>query len=94
VKAVNKVALEVEKDNDDVQKQIQELQRVMEPKRVRTHADTVDDDEECEKQSSDDWDLPDHRREATRVQNHHSIGQYQVNLKFEKKKIYRKSYFK
>ena len=46
---------------------------MMEPKRARTHAATADDDEECEKQSCDDWDLPDHRREATRVQNHRSI---------------------
>jgi hypothetical protein len=52
----------VEKDNDDVQKEVQELQRVMEPKRPRTHVDTTDDDEECEKQSWEDWDLPDHRR--------------------------------
>ncbi len=44
----------------------------MEPKRSRTHAATVDDDEECDKQSSDDWDLPDYRREATHIQNHHS----------------------
>ena len=45
----------------------------MEPKRARTHAATADDDEECEKQSCDDWDLPDHRREATRIQNRRSI---------------------
>ncbi len=72
-KVSNKVALQVEKDNDDAQKELQELQRVMEPKRSRTHTVTADDDEECEKQSCDDWDLPDHRREATRIQNHHSI---------------------
>ena len=50
-KTVNKVALEAEKDNDAAQKEVQELQRVMEPKRPRTHAATADDDEECEKQS-------------------------------------------
>ncbi len=33
--------------------------------RSRTHAATADDDEECEKQSCDDWDLPDHRRGYT-----------------------------
>ena len=45
----------------------------MEPKRPRTHAITADNDEECEKQSCDDWDLPDHRREGTRIQNRRSI---------------------
>jgi hypothetical protein len=50
-KVANKVALQAEKDNDAAQKELQELQRVMEPKRARTHAATADDDEECEKQS-------------------------------------------
>ena len=72
-KVANKVALQAEKDNDVAQKEVQQLQRVMEPKRARTHAATADDDEECEKQSCDDWDLPDHRREATRIQNRRSI---------------------
>jgi hypothetical protein len=57
-KVANKVALQAEKDNDAAQKEVQELQRVMEPKRARTHAATADDDEECEKQSCDDWNLP------------------------------------
>jgi hypothetical protein len=35
-KAAKKVALETEKDNDAGQKEVQELQRVMEPKRART----------------------------------------------------------
>ena len=68
-KVANNVAVQAEKDNDAAQK----LQRVMEPKRARKHAATTDDDEECEKQSCDNWDLPDHRREATRIQNRHSI---------------------
>jgi hypothetical protein len=72
-KVANKVVLEAEKDNDADQKEFQELQRVMEPKRARTHAATADDDEECEKQSCDDWELPDHRREATHIQNRRSI---------------------
>ncbi len=46
---------------------------MMEPNRARTHAATVDDAEECEKQSCDDWDLSDHRRETTRIQNLFSI---------------------
>jgi hypothetical protein len=45
----------------------------MEPQRDRTHAATADDEEECEKQSCDEWDLADHRREATRIQNRRSI---------------------
>jgi hypothetical protein len=72
-KSSNKVALVSEKENDGPQKEVQELQRVMEPKRPRSHAVTDDDDEECEKQSWEDWDLPDHRREATLIQNHLSI---------------------
>ena len=60
-----KLALEAEKENDAAQKKVQELQRVMEPKRARTQSATVDDDEECENQSCEDWDLPDHRREDT-----------------------------
>jgi hypothetical protein len=49
-KTVNEVALETEKENDDAQKEVQELQRVMETKRTRTHATTVHDDEDCDKQ--------------------------------------------
>ena len=51
-KAAKKVALETEKDNDASQKEVQELQRVMEPKRSRTNATTVNDHEECDDQSS------------------------------------------
>ena len=68
-----KVALEVEKENDAAQKEVQELQRVMEPKRARTESATADDDEECEKQSSDDMTVADYRREATRIQKRRSI---------------------
>jgi hypothetical protein len=47
VKDSKKVALEAEKDNDVVQKELQELQRVMEPKRARTNATTADDHDGC-----------------------------------------------
>ena len=47
-KATKKVALETEKDNDTAQKEVQELQRVMEPKRARTNATTANDHEECD----------------------------------------------
>jgi hypothetical protein len=62
VKAAKKVALEAEKDNDTAQKEVQELQRVMEPKRARTNATTANDHEECDEQSSDDMDIADYRR--------------------------------
>ena len=72
-KVANKVALQAEKDNDAAQKEVQDLQRVMEPKRPRTQSATADDDEECEKQSSDDMTVADYRREATRIQKRRSI---------------------
>jgi len=46
--------------------------RVMEPKRPRTQSATADDDE-CEKQSWEDMDITDYRREVTRIQNRRSI---------------------
>ena len=72
-KAAKKVAVEAEKDNDAAQKEVQELQRVMEPKRARTHVATVNDHEECDKQSSDDWDLADYCRETAHIQNNRSV---------------------
>jgi hypothetical protein len=42
-KVTKEVALEAEKDNDTVQKEVQKLQRVMEPKRARTNATTAND---------------------------------------------------
>jgi hypothetical protein len=42
-KATKEVALEAEKDNDTVQKEVQKLQQVMEPKRARTNATTPND---------------------------------------------------
>jgi hypothetical protein len=69
----NKVALETEKENDAPQKEVPGLPRVMEPKRARTHVTTANDHEECDKKSSDDMDLADHRREATRIQNRRSV---------------------
>ena len=65
--------MKAEKENDAAQKEVQELQRVMEPKRARTQSATADDDEECEKQSWEDLDIADYRREATRIQNRRSI---------------------
>ena len=74
VKAAKKVALEAEKDNDAAQKELQELQRVMEPKRARTNATTANDHEECDEQSSGDMDITDYRREAARIQKRRSVA--------------------
>ncbi len=73
-KASKKVALEAEKDNDTAQKEVQELQRVMEPKRARTNATTGNDHEECDEQSSGDMDIADYRRESARIQKRRSVA--------------------
>ncbi len=52
---------------------MQRLQQLLQAKRTRTHDTTANDHEECDKKSSDDMDLADHRREATRIQNRRSI---------------------
>ena len=74
VKAAKKVALEAEKDNDAAQKELQELQRVMEPKRARTNATTANDHEECDEQSSGDMDIADYRREDAHIQKRRSVA--------------------
>ena len=74
MKAAKKVALEAEKDNDAAQKEVQELQRVMEPKRARTNSTTPNDHEECDEQSSGDMDIADYRREAARIQKRRSVA--------------------
>jgi hypothetical protein len=73
-KAANMVALQTEKDNDTAQKEVQELQRVMEPKRARTDATTANDHEECDEQSSGDMDIADYRLEAVRIQKLRSVA--------------------
>ncbi len=64
----------MEKEKDPDQKEVEEGQRVLEPKRVRTHTDTTHDDEDCDKQSSDDWDLVYYRRQNTHIQTHRSVA--------------------
>ncbi len=56
MKVDKKVALETEKDNDAAQKELQELQRVMEPKRARTNATTADDHDGCPGHGKGPWD--------------------------------------
>ena len=71
-KATNKVALHVEKEKDAAEQEVQRLQQLVQVKRARTHVTTANDHEDCDKKSSDDWDLADYLREATRIQNRHS----------------------
>ena len=52
-KAANNDALQAEQEKDVAEKEVQELQRVLEPKRARTHAASAHDDENCGNQSSD-----------------------------------------
>ena len=64
----------MEKENDVAQKEVQELQRQMEPKRARTNATTDNDHEECDDQSSGDMDIADYRREAARIQKRRCVA--------------------
>ena len=49
-------------------------QQLLQAKRARTHATTANNHEECDKQSSDDWDLTGYRREATLIQKRSSVA--------------------
>ncbi len=60
---VNKFVLDLEKEKDDAEQEVQRLQQVLQVKKVWTHTTTVKDHKECDKKPSDDMDLPDHRRE-------------------------------
>ena len=65
--AANKLALEAEKERDAAEKAVEELKRHLQPKRLRTDDDTGDDHEVLSE--VENWDLRDHRQQATRVQN-------------------------
>ncbi len=67
-KTANKVALEADKKKDAAEKAVEELKRQLQPKRART-----DDDVHEMLAEVDDWDLRDHRQEATRVQNRRNV---------------------
>jgi hypothetical protein len=73
-KVARKVDLEEEKDNDVDQKEVKELQRVMEPKRDQTNVTTVNDHEECDEQSSGDMDIADYRLETVRIHKRRSVA--------------------
>ncbi len=65
--AANKLALEAEKERDAAEKAVEELKRQFQPKRPRTDDDAGDAHEVLAE--VENWDLRDHRQQATRVQN-------------------------
>ena len=64
-KTANKLALEAEKESDAAEKAVEELKRQLQPKRARTDDDAGDAHEQLAE--VDNWDLRDHRQQATRV---------------------------
>ena len=70
-KTANKVALEAEKEKDAAEKEVEELKRQLQPKRARTDDDAGDAHDLLAE--VDNWDLRDHRREETRVQNRRNV---------------------
>ena len=66
-KTANKLALEAEKERDAAEKAVEDLKRQLQPKRARTDDDAGDAHEKLAE--VDNWDLRDHRQQATRVQN-------------------------
>ena len=67
----NKAALEAEKQRDELHTQIEEIEEQLQPKRARSDADAGDAHEILAE--VDNWDLRDHRREGTRVQNRRNV---------------------
>jgi hypothetical protein len=67
----NNLALETEKEQDVVEKAVEELKRHLYPKRARTHDDTGDAHEVLVEVGN--WDLRDHHQETTRVQNRRNV---------------------
>ncbi len=73
--AANKLALEAEKERDAAGKAVEEMKRQLQPKRARTDDDAGDAHERLAE--VDNWDLRDHRQQATRVQNRLNVGCHQ-----------------
>jgi len=69
--AANKLALEAEKERDAAEKAVEELKRQLQPKRPRTDDDAGDAHEVLAE--VENWDLRDHRQQATRVQNRRNV---------------------
>ncbi len=70
-KTANKVALEAEKERDAAETAVEELKRQLQPKRSRTDDDAGDTHEMFV--NVDNWDLRDHRQQATRVQTRRNV---------------------
>ena len=66
--------MDVEKEKDFTEQEVQRLQQLLQDKRSRTHVTTDNVHEECYKKSSDDCGLADYRRETTHIQKHHSVA--------------------
>jgi hypothetical protein len=76
--AANKLALETEKERDTAEKAVEELKRQLQPKRARTDDDAIDAHEKLSE--VDNWDLIDHRQQATRVQNRRNVQSHGARL--------------
>jgi hypothetical protein len=69
--AANELALEAEKKRDAAEKAVEEMKRQLQPKRARTDDDAGDAHEMLAEVHN--WDLRDHRQQATRVQNRRNV---------------------
>jgi hypothetical protein len=69
--AANKLALEAEKERDAAEKAVEELKRQLQPRRPRTDDDAGDAHEMLAEVKN--WDLRDHRQQATCVQNRRNV---------------------
>ncbi len=67
----NKAVLETEKERDELHTQIEEIEEQLQPKRAHSDVDAGDAHEIPAE--VDNWDLRDHRREGTRVQNRRNV---------------------
>ncbi len=67
----NKTSLETEKERDELHTQIEQIEEQLHPKRARTDDDSGDAHEILAEVQN--WDLRDHRQQATRVQNCHNV---------------------
>jgi len=68
----NKASLEAEQEKDAAEKELEILKLRLGQKRVRL-PDAAEEEDDDGEESVSDWDLADHRLEATRVQNRCAI---------------------
>jgi hypothetical protein len=69
--AASKLVLETEKERDTAEKTVEELKRQLQPKRAHTDDDACDALEVLAE--VENWDLRDHRQQATRVQTRRNV---------------------